>query len=134
MPRLFGTNIGLRSHKFITGHISQDVANQLERHIGTRRHEASLTDPGISISGDGYTIYVWSFGSVVIHLTEELELPDITSLALWRYDSYSKNLQWATNMLQEISGSPAPKASYVLSFYWLHSPAWEGIPYSRPYK
>lgn len=66
--------------------------------------------------------------SAIFHLTEDLELSSIATLALWRFQSYEENLAWATAELRALTGDARTYASYVLSLYWVHSPIWVGRP------
>ncbi|WP_243723311.1 hypothetical protein [Actinomadura sp. 7K507] len=55
---------------------------------------------------------------------EDLTLPNIASLALWRMRSYSENMAWATANLRQLTGHEDVSASYVLSAYWVTDPEW----------
>jgi hypothetical protein len=122
--------LGIRSHKFIAAFIGPDTAARLAQredieavgpvegiacHVLPVNHPAGLCK-----------LYVWPFGVVVYHLVEDLDLPDIASLAMWRYRSYGDNLTWATDRLRELTGDDTVTASYVLSLYWLHTAIWAG--------
>ncbi|WP_194828757.1 hypothetical protein [Nocardia sp. XZ_19_231] len=108
--------IGLRSHKFISVRVAPELASQLA--------DNDLEPTRIGIS-DACTLYVWRYGSVILHLVEELEFPDITSLAFWRYESYNANMDWAVDIVSKLIEGPAT-SSYVLSLYWVHTPVWSG--------
>jgi hypothetical protein len=116
--------LGVRSHKFIATHLPAASTATL---IGDRWPVAGapVTTPIAHPSGD-CRLHVWPFGSAIYHLVEDLELPDIAGLALWRYRSYEENLVWAADQLRTTTGDTSVTASYVLSLYWVHTPIWAG--------
>lgn len=122
--------IGLRSHKFIAGHIGSEAARRLLE-TQANEHPQPMSPWGDGViplepQSENCQLHVWPFGSAVFHLVEELDLPDITSLALWRYRTYGDNLAWASERLRTLTGDRTAGASYVLSLYWLHTASWVG--------
>ncbi|WP_433603745.1 hypothetical protein ACQPXH_33135 (plasmid) [Nocardia sp. CA-135953] len=125
-----GARLGVRSHKFIAAHISHGSVEQLASKLGMKQvtgylgktpcWTASLDD-----NGDECTLAVWPWGTVIIHLTEGLDVPDVTTLAMWRYRSYPENLEWASQHLSGLVGDEV-QAAYVLSLYWAYSLPWVG--------
>ncbi|MFI5541549.1 hypothetical protein ACIA5H_34720 [Nocardia sp. NPDC051900] len=125
-----GARIGVRSHKFIAAHISHETVEQLTSKLGMKQvtgylgktpcWTASLADVG-----DECTLTVWPWGTVIIHLVDDLDVPDVTTLALWRYRSYPENLAWAGDYLGGLIGGTV-QAAYVLSLYWVHTVPWVG--------
>jgi hypothetical protein len=122
--------LGLRSHKFIAAFIGTDAAAQLaasEAALPAGAFEGMPCHVLLVDHPEGECrLYVWPFGVAVYHLAEELDLPDIATLAVWRYRSYEENLTWATEHLRDRTGKSGMTASYVLSLYWLHTPIWAG--------
>jgi hypothetical protein len=122
--------LGLRSHKFIAAFVGPQAAAQLSTRDGAEPAGPAEGMTGHALPTDHPTgqcrLYVWPFGAVVFHLVEDLDLLNIASLALWRYQSYEENLAWATERLQQLTGDTSAAASYVLSLYWLHTTAWTG--------
>ncbi|WP_434443507.1 hypothetical protein [Lentzea sp. E54] len=135
---LFGTlstgaanrqSCGLTSHKFVPVHLGPELLSTLiERanlvpgsvqwadcHVGQVEHPAGHCD-----------LYAFPWGVAVFHLTEELSVPNIASLAMWRRQTYRETRQWATEWLCALIGSDRPIAHYVLSAYWLHESPWSG--------
>lgn len=103
----------IRSHKFIPayiGHLAAGLSDTIDV-----PHESGTC-----------TLHARACGTVVYHLVEELTLPNLAALALWRYPSYERDLAWATRHLQEHLGAQEVAASYVLSMYWSHEPIWAG--------
>lgn len=122
--------LGVRSHKFIAAHVGSSAGRRLAEMGGvTVAHPTQPADclatPVDHPSGE-CALHIWPFGTAVFHLVEDLDLPDIASLALWRYSSYEENLAWATQQLRDLTGDDTAAASYVLSLYWVHSPVWVG--------
>jgi hypothetical protein len=122
--------IGVRSHKFIAAFVGRDAVGRLAglaaaEEAGQTEGMACKSLP-VDHAGGKCRLYVWPFGVVVYHLVEDLDLPDIASLAVWRYRSYPDNLAWATEHLRGLTGATGAKASYVLSLYWLHTAIWAG--------
>jgi len=124
------TTLGLRSHKFIAAHIGheciQDVVDglELEQVTGYLGRTPSWIGP-ITGVGDHCSLALFPFGTVIIHLLEDLDLPDITTLAFWRYSSYPDNLSWASEYLTAAVGAKVT-AAYVLSAYWVYAAPWAG--------
>jgi len=106
--------LGLRSHKFIAAFLGTEV---LKGGLRTKETEFESVE---------FVLHTRPYGAAVIHLVEELEFPDITSLAMWRVQSYEENLDWASRYFRGITGDDNAKASYILSTYWVHSPIWVG--------
>ncbi|MEV6242664.1 hypothetical protein [Lentzea sp. NPDC051838] len=129
---LFGTlnasttnchSYGLTSHKFVPVHLGPGLLAVLiqranltpssvqwaDCHVGQVEYPAGLCE-----------LYAFPWGVAVFHLAEELSVPNIASLAMWRRQTYRETRQWATAWLRELTGSDTPIAHYVLSAYWLH--------------
>ncbi len=113
--------LGLRSHKFVAAFVGESVVKRLVPAGSKDCHVISLDHPTGRCD-----LHVWPFGVVIFHLVEEIAVPNIAHLAVWRYRSYAENLEWATAYLQKLTEDESIRASYVLSAYWLHSPVWVG--------
>lgn len=102
----------IRSHKFVPawlGAAVEDLPDQL-----AAEHPSGSA-----------TWHVWPCGVAVCHLVEDLTLPNLASLAMWRSPSYRRDLAWASDHLTATLTQPV-QASYVLSVYWIDVPAWPG--------
>ncbi|WP_280406617.1 hypothetical protein [Nocardia carnea] len=124
------TTLGVRSHKFIAAHIGhtrvQELVSRLELEevTGYLGKTPCWIGP-IADIGDHCSLSLFPFGTAIIHLLEDLDLPDVTSLAYWRYQSYPENLEWAGQYLSEATGTEIA-AAYVLSAYWVYAAPWAG--------
>jgi hypothetical protein len=124
------STLGVRSHKFIAAHVGHTRVQQLvdslelERVTGHLGRTPCWIGP-IPETGDHCSVSLFPFGTAIIHLLEDLDLPDVTSLAYWRYQSYPENLGWAGQYLTEAAGTDIA-ASYVLSAYWVYAAPWAG--------
>ncbi|MEV6340956.1 hypothetical protein AB0M12_40330 [Nocardia vinacea] len=122
--------LGVRSHKFIAAHIGHARVRQLvdglelEQVTGHLGRTPCWIGP-IADVGDHCSMSLFPFGTVIIHLLEDLDLPNVTSLAYWRYQSYPENLEWAGQYLSEATGADVT-ADYVLSAYWVYAAPWAG--------
>lgn len=124
-----GAWLSLRSHKFICGYPGEDDVAEIARRLGATSGEfcglesrwATVHHPG----GD-CMLTLWPCGSAVFHLAEDIEVPDVATLAAWRVKTYAENLDWATGLLRDLAGDDSAAASYVLSAYWVSRPAWAG--------
>lgn len=122
--------LGVRSHKFIAAHVGHTQVQQLvdklelEKATGHLGRTPCWIGP-IAETGDHCSVSLFPFGTVIIHLLEDLDLPDVTSLAYWRYQSYAENLEWAGQYLSEATGENIT-AAYVLSAYWVYAAPWAG--------
>jgi hypothetical protein len=122
--------IGVRSHKFIAAHIGHTGAERLSTELGMEELTGYLGKmpcwtAGLEDAGDECTLNVWPWGTAIIHLVEDLDVPDVTTLAIWRYRSYAENLEWASTQLSSLTGNPV-QAAYVLSLYWVYAAPWVG--------
>jgi transcriptional regulator with XRE-family HTH domain len=114
----------VRSHKFIAGYLGPKVLALVESVNAVPGERDLLSDywaiPVEHPEGEA-TLHIWGHGATIFHVVEEADWPNITSLALWRYESYERDLKWAEAQL------PCPPLQpYVLSLYWLIQPAWTG--------
>lgn len=123
-------SLGVRSHKFIAAHVGharveQLVADlELEQVTGYLGRTPCYIGP-IADVGQHCSLVLFPTGTVIIHLLEDLDVPDVTSLALWRYQTYPENLEWAGRFLSEaVDGAITP--AYVLSAYWVYAAPWTG--------
>ncbi len=127
---LTGARLGIRSHKFIAAQISHASAERLSRELGMEHvvgylGKTSCWTAPVDTEADQGTLTVWPWGTVIIHLVQDLDVPNITTLALWRYQSYETNLAWASTYLSELTSSEV-HATYVLSLYWVYAAPWVG--------
>jgi hypothetical protein len=117
----------VRSHKLVTAFIGAELAARLSKELGLKPANDQWFDCESakypSVHGD-CTLYVWPFGSLVFHLAEDLSMPNLANLAIWRRHSYTENLKWATEELCRVLRSDEPVSSYVLSAYWAHKSIW----------
>ncbi|GLZ15641.1 hypothetical protein Acsp04_58760 [Actinomadura sp. NBRC 104425] len=115
-----------RSHKFITAYVGHDIADQLanrERAKPTGGLWLDSQSARVAHSSGICTLHIWPFGVAIFHLVEEITMPNIASLALWRIRSYAENLAWASHRLGATLGKHIT-ASYVLGAYWVTEPQW----------
>ncbi|WP_433466996.1 helix-turn-helix domain-containing protein [Spirillospora sp. CA-128828] len=117
-----------RSHKFIAAFIgaraAEKVASSSEAKTPPTPQWISCLSIPFAHSSGQCELHIWPFGVAIFHLVEELKMPNIASLALWRMRSYAENLAWATANLQKLTGLDEISASYVLSAYWVTEPGW----------
>lgn len=123
--------LGVRSHKFIAARIGNTAAAselserlQMTEVLGYLGKTSCWTMPLPDVDGEA-TLTIWPWGTAIVHLVEDLDVPDVTTLALWRYRSYPENLEWASQVLSSLVDSPV-EAAYVLSLYWVYSAPWFG--------
>ncbi|GAB1819317.1 helix-turn-helix domain-containing protein [Herbidospora sp. RD11066] len=119
---------GVRSHKFIPAYIGASRVDELIAResavsagamFGLECHRVDVAN-----AHGKCALYVWPFGVAMFHLVEELELPNLANLAIWRRRTYVRDMAWASGYLSEAL-SASVKASYVLSAYWVHAPSWQ---------
>lgn len=116
------SRLGLRSHKFICA-----FAPALTGRPGASESHGGLecrTQPLGHPSGP-CVLHAFPQGSVVIHLAEDLEVPGVADLAAWRVRTYDENMEWASALLSEMTGTEVV-VPYVLSAYWVERPIWAG--------
>jgi len=117
-----------RSHKFIAAYIGARAAEQVMRLSGAKTPDTPSWIPCQSTpfahSSGQCELHLWPFGVAIFHLVEDIAMPNIASLALWRMRSYAENMAWATANLRQLTGLEDISASYVLSAYWVTEPEW----------
>jgi Helix-turn-helix domain len=114
-----------RSHKFITAHLGSAAAEHLMQSGMTSSAQLPWLDYSsveVGHSNGVCRLYLWPFGTAVFHLVEDLDMPSMSRLAVWRIRSYEENLAWATSQLRHLAGMNSIEASYVLSLYWIDTP------------
>ncbi|MFI5783773.1 hypothetical protein [Nocardia sp. NPDC051570] len=126
-----GSRLGVRSHKFIAAHLGHQCTDQLREQLDLAETagqlgKASCWVGSIDGPGDRNRLTAWPWGTVIIHVVDELDLADVTTLAMWRYQSYPENLEWAGGYLRSLTGEESVSAAYVLSLYWVHTVPWLG--------
>lgn len=126
-----GGGLGVRSHKFVAAHIGHEFVTPLRDRLALDQVDGQLGKSPcwlgtIEGPGDLNRLTVWPWGTVILHLVEELDLADVTTLATWRYQSYPENIEWASNYLRNLTGHESASAAYVLSLYWVHTVPWFG--------
>lgn len=120
-------SFSLTSHKFIPVYVGEDAAARLAEEADdaagqwTTCHTTSIE----SEDGDVYTKYIWPFGVVVYHLTEQLTPESVAEVAVWRRLSYPEHIDWATQRLERKIGTQPTLEPYVLSAYWVHAVPWD---------
>jgi hypothetical protein len=117
------SRLGVRSHKFVCGHIGWRAARTVGERGNVSDDGTYRTLPAEHPSGQ-CDLHIWPYGGVIFHLTEDLEVSGIATLALWRLRTYEENLAWATETLRAMVDGDQATATYVLSLYWVHSPIW----------
>ncbi|GAA3172207.1 hypothetical protein [Nonomuraea roseoviolacea] len=116
--------LGVRSHKFIAAYIGETAAARLTEQAEPAGHDHHTLP--VDLPAGGCRLHIWPYGVAILHLVEDLDVPNVAHLAVWRYQSYEHNLDWATTHLRQLAGDDTVAASYVLSLYWVHSPTWVG--------
>jgi hypothetical protein len=119
----------IRSHKFIPAFIGVDSAAELRaRPAAANGTEHWLDCKVIPIDSENGAVelHVWPFGIAMFHLVEELTLPNIAALSVWRIQSYKENRQWATEEFRALTGHRSVEAAYVFSSYWVKEAPWKG--------
>ncbi|MFI6594630.1 hypothetical protein ACIBHX_00185 [Nonomuraea sp. NPDC050536] len=118
---------GVRSHKFIPAYIGAQRVSHLVCNASGAQSEFNfgLECQGIKVDNPHgeCALHMWPFGVAMFHLTEELELPNLAHLAIWRRQTYARDREWASDYLSSSLSIPV-EASYVLSAYWVHTPSW----------
>lgn len=116
----------LTSHKFIPAYLGCDSAQILQKHAAPASNQwVECHRVALAHTTGAADIYVWPFGVAVAHVREDLELPSLSALAVWRRGSYPRSRAWVDAQLQALTGAPV-STPYVLSAYWLDRPKWTG--------
>lgn len=117
----------VRSHKFIPAFIGVDgVTRILSRQKCEPDEGLWLNCEPYRVSLPDMTLYVWPFGIAMFHVEEELTLPNLATLAVWRRKSYKEHLRLVTSRIRELAEVADAEAMYVLSLYYLADPIWTG--------
>ncbi len=118
----------VESHKFMPAYVGTEATKVLAS-TATRYPHDWLEGSVRSIDDfDGHCdLYVFQCGVAIFHLTQTLELADLTSLALWRYSSYEADIPLAGDILDALAPDVVmQEPEYILSVYVLKRSMWEG--------
>ncbi|WP_436523143.1 hypothetical protein [Actinoplanes sp. HUAS TT8] len=119
----------VRSHKFIPVFIGVESAERLRddpRAVANDKHWLDCRVMPVDVINGECDLHVWPFGIAIFHLVEDLALPNIASLSVWRVQSYKDNMGWATGKIRELAERNDIEAAYVLSAYWIEEAPWSG--------
>jgi hypothetical protein len=121
--------LALRSHQFIPVWVSPAASDQLVAAHEMARESDDWTLPHCAeaaapTGASCCHLYVWKHGIAILHVVDELVMPSLAALALWRQETYLERLSWAEQHLRP--HAPVARAAYVLSLYWLHSSSRSG--------
>lgn len=122
----------VESHKFVPAYLGAEAAQQLVRQSPFARFPHDWLEcyvMPVETKEDTCRLYVFACGVAVFHLREQREFPNVTSLAVWRCDSYRAALRRTTEELSGLLaavGRPSVSSDYVLSLYWLLRSCWLG--------
>ncbi len=120
------------SHKFIPAYVGAEGAQLLIRQSPFTRIPHDWLEcyvMPVEAKEDTCHLYVFACGVAVFHLREQREFPNVTSLAVWRRDSYRAALTWTSQELSRLLtaiGRGAVGSDYVLSLYCLLRSGWLG--------
>ncbi|MEV0611062.1 hypothetical protein AB0I61_32385 [Polymorphospora rubra] len=126
--RAGGANYAARSHMFIPAFVGTQAAAEIAQRNRLEPATEQWFDcykAPLDLYGGG-GLYVWPFGVAMFHVVEDLELPDLAALAVWRQRTYQDKLRWATRRLRDLHCDDIPEALYVFSLYWMAQPIWSG--------
>lgn len=123
------TGLLVRSHKFIPAFIGVEAAKRLRAtpgSVSTTEHWLDCKVLPVDVINGKCELHVWPFGIAIFHLVEDLALPNLSTLSVWRIQSYKDNMAWATNRFRELTGVADAKTAYILSAYWVKDAPWSG--------
>ncbi|MGL5825165.1 MAG: hypothetical protein ACRCYU_10165 [Nocardioides sp.] len=69
------------------------------------------------------TVYGFPWGTLVFHLVEELTPASLAEVAMWRVETYRRELAWTSATVESLLGS-AIETAYVLSVFCVDEPMW----------
>jgi transcriptional regulator with XRE-family HTH domain len=118
------------SNKFIPTYLGPAAAATLAARLQMtpdvdQWHEGCLT-AALACEGGSARVYLWPWNVAVVHLAEELALPSLADLAVWRRGTYPTSRTWVDEQLRTASGDVSVSSSYIFSAYWLAQPKWTG--------
>lgn len=116
----------LRSHKFVSAYVGSRHVPELRARSNAAPADGILSDhwtAAVEHDAGACTLHVWPHGAVVYHLVEEGQWASLADFAQWRYQTYERDIEWASADLERLTGSPVA-ASYVMSAYWVTQAAW----------
>ncbi|PRY28027.1 hypothetical protein CLV70_109183 [Pseudosporangium ferrugineum] len=117
------------SHKFIPVFVGVERAAHLRERpdfMPGVEHWLDCRVAPVDVINGKCDLHVWPFGVAIFHLVEELALPNVAALSVWRVQSYKDNMAWATRRIRDLGASESTEAAYVLSSYWVNEAPWEG--------
>lgn len=129
-PKATGNKFSLRSHKFVPVYVGCDDAAILSKEVGAATATKQWINCEVAKVEKDLTechLYVWPFGVAMLHLVEEITLPNIANLAFWRRASYKEILAWMPSFLDKLVPGISVHQPYAFNVFWLNTAAWDDL-------
>lgn len=120
----------LRNHKLIPVFVGADLAEQAIVNMRmqapsdqwTPCYHCQLDHPSEGVDSD---LWIWPFGVALFHVVEDVEFPNLASLAVWHRRVYDEQMAWVNEMAGSLLGSSA-RGQYAMPVNWIVRPIWSG--------
>ena len=124
------TNFVVTSHQIVPVFVGAERAGRLASEPSFRTADwewTRLASRQLDHPTGSCTAYVLEWGTVVFHISHQLDLADVAELALWRKNAHDRTFAEATTLLRDLLDDPdAAGPEYVLSAFWVDQPIWTG--------
>jgi hypothetical protein len=121
---------GVSSHQIVPVFVGAEAASRLAGDPSFRTDEwewARISWRDLDRPTGRCRAYVLEWGVVVFHISQQLRLPNVATLAIWRKDAHGSTFDEGTALVRELLGDPeVPGPEYVLSAFWVEEPIWSG--------
>lgn len=119
----------LRNHKLIPTFIGVDAAMRAIDELDMQAAEArpiqcyctEIRHPRPEVKSN---LWIWPFGVAMFHLSEEVELSDLATFAIWHRHIYDEQMSWANQTIQSILKCESSSAQYAMPINWLARSIW----------
>lgn len=117
------------SHKFMPVFVGPKNVDELRELLEPAPAELDVEDAWrapVEHPHGACTAYGLPWGVLVYHLEENVEPASLAELAVWRRQTYKRELAWTAGHVTDLLPGTAAVPEYVLSAFWLNRAMWEG--------
>jgi hypothetical protein len=124
------STFNITSHKFMPVYLGLDEIEKLKSLLSGQSDLVEWAECWSTIIDHPHgkcTVYGFPWGSLVYHLEEKLSMALLAEVAVWRKESYERELEWTAKHVYSVLGSDRGGAEYILTAFWMQSPKWDGV-------
>jgi hypothetical protein len=118
------TSCKLTGHRFVPIYLGLGSGGSIPRGaqvLGMDCHRETL-----NLAGRSADLYAFPWDIAVVHISEELNVPNLTAVASWRRRTAAAAQEWAAEAVRQSIDSECISAGYAMSGFWVDSLPWTG--------